>query len=167
MEENSPNSLENISQADWEKTPESVKRLVRSSIGRIEQLERQYEELKTENQLLFEQVKQNSKNSSKPPSQDLSKGFKIKEQKQSGKKRGAQLGHEGHERQLYPIEQCQSVEDYYPGECIYCGEKLHGEDAQPYRVQIAEISIVVPEVCEHRFHALSCEQCGVFHPRLG
>jgi len=51
MEENSPSSIEEVSQADWEKTPESVKRLVRSLIGRIKQLERQYEELKAENQL--------------------------------------------------------------------------------------------------------------------
>lgn len=161
MEENSPNSIDEISQADWKKTPESVKRLVRGLIGRIEQLELQYEELKAENQLLREQVKQTSQNSSKPPSQDMSKkGFKPKEQKKSGKKRGAQPGHEGHERPLYPIEQCQSVEEHYPDECIYCGERLHGKDANPYRIQIVEIPKVVPQVCEHRFHGLRCEWCG-------
>jgi len=160
MEENSPSSIEEVSQADWEKTPESVKRLVRSLIGRIKQLERQYEELKAENQLLREQVKQNSKNSSNPPSQDMSKGFKPKEQKKSGKKRGAQPGHEGQERPLYPIEQCQRVEEHYPDECIYCGESLNGEDVNPDRIQIVEIPKVVPEVGEHRFDALVCKQCG-------
>lgn len=64
MEETSPNSIEEISQADWEKTPESVKRLVRSLMRRIEQLERQYEELKAQKQLLREQVNKNSQNSS-------------------------------------------------------------------------------------------------------
>lgn len=160
MEEKPLNLIEEISQADWEKTPESVKRLVKNWIGRIEQLEQQYEELKAQNQLLKEQVKQNSKNSSKPPSQDVSKGFKVKEKQESGKKRGAQPGHEGHERPLYPIEQCQSIENHYPNECFHCGGRLDAEDTQPYRIQVVEIPKIVPQVSEHRFHALSCEQCG-------
>ncbi|MBW4541844.1 MAG: hypothetical protein KME43_22265 [Myxacorys chilensis ATA2-1-KO14] len=41
---------------------ESVKQLVRSLVLRIEQLERQYEEFKAENELPRSQVKQNSKN---------------------------------------------------------------------------------------------------------
>lgn len=160
MKESSPTPMAQISAADWEKTPESVKRLVKNWVERIEQLERQYEELQAENQLLKEQVKQNSKNSSKPPSQEVSKGFKAKKPNKSGQKRGAQAGHEGHQRPLYPIEQCQIVEDHYPDTCISCGEKLDGEDTQPYRIQIVEIPKVVPQVCEHRFHTLVCEQCG-------
>ena len=69
MSENVPNRLDEISEADWAQTPESVKRLVWSLLGRIEHLERQYEELKAENALLREQMKQNSQNTSKPPSQ--------------------------------------------------------------------------------------------------
>jgi transposase len=49
MSQNVPNRLDEISEADWAQTPESVKQLVRSLLGRIEQLERQYEELKAEN----------------------------------------------------------------------------------------------------------------------
>ena len=133
---------------------------IEQSVGRIEHLEQQYEELKAENQLLREQVKQTSKNSSKPPSQDVSKGFKVKGKQESGKQRGAQLGHKGHERRLYPIEQCQSVEEHYPDECLQCGGRLKGEDTQPYRIQVIEIPKIVPQVSEHRFHALSCERCG-------
>ncbi|MBD3887589.1 hypothetical protein IFO70_39305 [Phormidium tenue FACHB-886] len=170
MEENSPPPIDEISPQDWETTTESVKRLVRkwleqiAEIGqlmeRIEQLERQYEEVKVENQLLKERVQQNSQNSSKPPSQDQGKGFKVKEKRQGKKKPGAQPGHEGHERPLYSVEQCQSVEDYYPSECIHCGEPLAGEDHEPYRIQNVEIPQVVPEVREHRFRALRCQQCG-------
>lgn len=160
MEQTPANSIEEISQSDWDKTPESVKRLVVTLLGRIEQLERQYEELKAENQLLKEGLKQNSKNSSKPPSQDIGKGMNAKEKKQGKKKLGAQPGHEGHERPLYPIEQCQSVEEHYPSECVYCGESLTGEDHEPYRIQIVEIPKVVPQVSEHRFHALQCQRCG-------
>lgn len=67
MSETVPASMEQISDSDWAQTPDSVKR---SLLGRIEQLERQYEELKAENAMLREQMGRNSQNSSKPPSQD-------------------------------------------------------------------------------------------------
>jgi transposase len=167
MEENPAHLINDVSQADWNKTPESVKRLVANLIEQIgqfarqlEQLENQYQELKAENQLLKEQVQQNSSNSSKPPSQDRGKGFKPKERKQGHRKPGGQPGHEGHERPQYSVEQCQSVENHYPNVCIDCGEPLVGEDRDPYRIQTIEIPKVAPEVREHRFHALCCQRCG-------
>lgn len=160
MSENVPNPINEISEEDWAQTPESVKRLVRSLLGRIEQLERQYEEVKAENEVLREQVKRNSKNSSRPPSQDVSTGFKPYEKKAKGKQRGAQFGHEGHENKLYPVEVCETVEDYYPERCIECGEVVQGSDSAPYRVQKVEIPPVAPVVSEHRFHGLTCERCG-------
>jgi transposase len=160
MTENLPSSIDKVSQADWDKTPESVKQLAQSLIGRIEQLEGKYETLKAENQLLKEQVKQTSQNSSKPPSQDNSKGFKAKEKQQGKKKPGGQPGHMGHERALYPVEQCQSVEEHYPDRCIACGEALMGNDSDPYRIQVVEIPVVEPHVSEHRFHSLQCQRCG-------
>lgn len=171
MDEKQPNSIAGISPEDWAATPESVKRLVGNLMGqierltelvsRVETLEQQQEALKSENQLLKEQVKQNSKNSSKPPSQDMGKGFKAKPKETAKRKPGAQSGHEGHERRLYPIEQCQSVENHYPERCIECGARLTGEDAQAHRIQIVEIPPIKPQVSEHRFHCRQCEQCGV------
>lgn len=167
MQEKQPNLIAEISPADWAATPESVKQLVTNLMGQVEQLvqrvgslEQQQEGLKAENQLLKEQVKQNSKNSSKPPSQDMIKGFKAKPKEASKRKPGAQQGHQGHERRLYPIEQCQSIENHYPGRCIECGARVRGEDPQPHRIQIVEIPPVHPQVSEHRFHCLECEQCG-------
>jgi transposase len=160
MEENLPNFVNEISQADWEKTPESVKQWVRDWNGRIEQVERQCEALKAENQLLKEQLQQNSRNSSKPPSQDRGKGFKGKAEKLGKKKAGGQPGHEGHERPLYPLEQCQSVREHYPETCVECGAALTGSDSQPYRIQIVEVPKVKPQVSEHRFHCLCCQRCG-------
>jgi transposase len=131
MDENLPPEISEISSEEWQQTPESVKRLVMQLleqmgqvgrlVERIEQLERQYEEVKSENQLLKEQLQLDSKNSSKPPSQDRGKGFKSKEKSLGKKQRGGQPGHEGHERRLYPIEQCQVVEEHYPETCIECG----------------------------------------------
>jgi uncharacterized protein with von Willebrand factor type A (vWA) domain len=51
MEENYLNSVQKISQTDWEKTPANVKRLISSLIGRIEQLEQNHQELKVEDRL--------------------------------------------------------------------------------------------------------------------
>lgn len=113
MSETVPPSIQQISDSDWAQTPDSVKRYL---LGRIEQLERQYEELKAENAMLREQLGRNSQNSSKPPSQDQGKGFKPKEKK--GKARGAQFGHVGHEAKFYPLEACESVEEHYPEYCI-------------------------------------------------
>jgi transposase len=165
MSKNEPYSINEISPEDWEKTPESVKRLITNlmeQLGRrIEALEEQCAALKAENQMLKEQLQRNSKNSSKPPSQDIAKGFKARPKTEGKNKRGGQAGHEGHGRGLYPIEQCQSVEDYYPERCIECGEVLRGTEGEPYRVQIVEIPKIIPQIAEHRFHCRGCEHCGV------
>lgn len=170
MAEDQPNSIADISPEEWAATPESVKRLVASLVGQVEQvgslvnrvetLERQQEALKAENQLLKEQLQQNSRNSSHPPSRDQAKGFKPKTKQPSRRKPGAQPGHEGHERLLYTVEQCQRVEDHYPSACIHCGSRLVGEDPEPYRVQQVEIPPIVAQVSEHRFHALRCACCN-------
>jgi len=156
--------MDEVSQVDWEKTPESVRQLLVKLLGRIEQLELQYEALKEENQLLKEQLKQNSKNSSRPPSQDIGKGFKAKAKAKKGRSQkqvGGQPGHEGHARALYPPEMCERIEEHYPDRCIECGARFRGkEEGEPYRIQIVEIPKVEPEVREHRFHALRCEVCG-------
>lgn len=52
MEEPSPISIEQISEADWEKTPASVKQLVRVLMERVTQLEKRLAELEADNQQL-------------------------------------------------------------------------------------------------------------------
>lgn len=102
MEELIPEIIEQISDADWEKTPSSVRRLVEVLVKRIEEHEQQLKQLAGEKQLLQEQGKRNSSNSSIPSSQDQGKGFQSKRQPKSGKKRGGQPGHEGHDRPSIP-----------------------------------------------------------------
>jgi transposase len=165
MSKSDPHSINEISAEDWEKTPESVKRLIKNLMEqmgrRFEALEGQCAALKAENEMLLEHLQRNSKNSSQPPSQDIAKGFKAKPKAEGKKKPGGQAGHEGHGRALYPIEQCQSVQDYYPKRCIECGEVLRGTEGEPYRVQMVELPKIVPQVAEHRFHCRECEHCGV------
>lgn len=154
MENQPPNFIAEISDADWEKTPESVKRLVGQLLERIAALEERQQQLE-------EQLKRNSQNSSQPPSQDVSQGFKPKPKEQGKKRRGAQPGHEGHPQKLYAPEACAGIEEHYPSHCCGCGESLSGSDAAPQRCQIVEIPALRPIVVEHRFHALDCPSCGV------
>lgn len=167
MEEQHPRYGQEISEEDWERTPTSVKHLVGELLKRVEQLERQLGELQEQNQLLREQnqllqerVKRSSANSSQPPSQDPPQVGKLSRKAKSGRKRGGQPGHRGHERHLYPLEACQSITDHYPHVCRCCGASLRGEDPSPYRHQVVEIPPLNPQVEEHRLHQLRCQHCG-------
>ena len=154
MENQPPNILAEISDADWQSTPESVKQLVGKLMERIVALEQRQAHLE-------ELLKRNSKNSSQPPSQDAPQGFKPKPKATERKHRGGQAGHEGHSAKLYPPEECAVIEEYYPSHCCACGAGLSGSDAVPQRCQIVEIPPLQPIVVEHRFHALECPKCGV------
>ncbi len=146
--------LAEISDSDWDATPESVKKLVKKLIERNQDIE-------AGNEQLSEQVNRNSQNSSQSPSQDHPKGFKKKAKVKSKRLRGGQAGHTGYQQQLYPPDQCQEIQDHYPIHCCQCGHELTGEDATPIRHQIVDIPPLKPEVIEHRFHALECPCCGV------
>jgi len=167
MDEQSAICTEPISGADWERTPISVKRLVKGLSERIERLEQKLEELRWENQQfrienqhLRERLNRNSSNSSQAPSQDGPGDFKAQPKEKSGRARGGQPGHQGHPRKLYPPEQCQQIKEHYPDRCWRCGRTLSGEDPEPQRCQIVELPPLVPIVTEHRFHALGCACCG-------
>ena len=150
-----------ISIEDWEKTPIAVKELVVQLSEKIEQLEQKLRELEKSNQELTEKVNRNSKNSNSPPSSDLPQVEKKKSKKTRGKKRGGQPGHQGHRRELYPIEECEKVIDYSPSRCKCCGEELIGEDKTPYRHQVVEIPPIKLQIEEHRLHQRQCSHCGV------
>ncbi|MCL1476025.1 IS66 family transposase [Argonema antarcticum] len=159
MEQKTATIIEQIPPDDWEKTPASVKKMVELMAQRIEILEKQAIELIEVQEQLVEKVNKTSKNSSSPPSSDPP-GFGHKSKKKTGKKRGGQPGHEGQNRNLYPIEKCTRVIEHHPLKCSCCGERLNGVDPKPYRHQIVEIPPIEPIVIEHRLHKLACERCG-------
>lgn len=149
-----------LPRADWESTPPSVQALVRALLATNTQLQAQVAQLSERVSHLEEQVKQNSQNSSRPPS---SEGFGKSKPLKKGRgprKRGGQSGHAGHSRDLYPIESCAEVIEHYPLECKDCGVALSGEDSEPYRHQIVELPPITPIVIEHRLHQLECAHCG-------
>lgn len=135
-----------IPRADWEKTPESVKNVVRNQEQRIAAIE--------------ERLGLNASNSSIPPSKQPPQAKEKKQEKGGRRKRGGQKGHKGFTRHLYEPSECSEIIDHQPETCKHCQAPLTGEDSQPYRHQIVEIPPVAPVVTEHRLHALTCGCCG-------
>lgn len=146
--------------SDWEETPPSVKELVEKMGQRINQSEQELANKEAQIQELLEKINRTSNNSSSPPSSDPPNVEKARKKKKSVKKRGGQPGHKGHSRFLYEPSECESVLNHHPITCSCCGEKLSGEDANPYRHQIVEIPPIKPIVVEHRLHQLVCDICG-------
>lgn len=142
-----------IPEADWEKTPASVK-------GRMEEMKQLIAELEVKQQELLEKLNRTSKNSSSPPSADPLNAKKKAVKKKSGLKVGGQPGHKGAIRFLYSESDCAQVINLKPELCSGCGSPLEGEDANPYRHQHIEIPPIKPIIIEHRLHQLECGECG-------
>ncbi|WP_373526614.1 IS66 family transposase [Nostoc sp.] len=160
MDKNCLNYGIEISDSDWEGTPASVRQLVEKMGQHIQKSDQELADLKAQQQELLEKINRTSNNSSSSPSSDPPSAQKPTEKKKTGFKRGGQPGHKGHSRFLYEPEDCKEVLNHRPETCSCCGEKLSGEDADPYRHQIVEIPPISPIVIEHRLHQLECLSCG-------
>jgi transposase len=136
-----------------DRTPPEVIRLLVELFDRIEKLER-------ENARLKALLKQNSSNSSKPPSSDPPGHKRKPPQPRSGRARGGQPGHPRHKRPLVPPEQVDQIVACRPTNCAGCGVVLVGNDPQPKRHQVAEIPPIQPHVTEYKIHTLACPRCG-------
>ncbi|MEG5164574.1 DUF6444 domain-containing protein [Microcoleus sp. AT3-A2] len=99
MEKTVPELIAAISPSDWAQVPQSILELIYELVRRTDKLEEEMAQLRTENELLKEQVARTSANSSQPPSKNP-QGFKPNRKESTGKKRGGQLGHIGSQRKL-------------------------------------------------------------------
>ena len=101
-------------------------------------------------------VKQNSGNSSKPPSSDLGRKRKPAVEP-SGHKRGGQPGHAGQSRELAPPEEVDVVVDQDPEVCENCGESLEqAPRLDAYLRQITETPWFKAFVKEFRLWLKAC-----------
>ena len=167
-----------ISEADWNSTPQSVKTVVVAlqhqvrlleirftaydkKLAALEEKDAEIENLKTEVAALRERLGQNSTNSSLPPSSDAPHHSRPSRREPSGKKQGAQAGHQGSGRDLKSVEEVDRIVDFRPTRCRQCGRRLKGDDPQPARRQVMEIPPARVEVSEYRRHTLCCRTCGV------
>jgi transposase len=106
-------------------------------------------------------LKQDSTNSSKPPSSDPPTTKPVPRTEPSGRKRGGQPGHDKHERTLVPPERLTGIEVVKPESCLACCRPLSGDDPEPYRHQVFDLPKVTPTVHEYQLHTLPCA-CGHF-----
>ena len=112
--------------------------------------------------------KQNSTNSSKPPSSDglagepRTRGRKHK----SRRKPGGQPGHLGHHRRLVPTCAVDVIEVRLPDHCGHCGARLPQQPQQvvtqgePRRHQVTELPPIQAHITEYQFPNAVCGRCG-------
>jgi len=113
--------------------------------------------------------KQNSRNSSKPPSSDgLAGESRVRgraHRKPSGKKPGGQPGHPGKHRPAAAPERVNEFHTVLPEQCGHCGHGLgqHLEEVQTrgdvHRHQVVEIPAIAAHVIEYQCHRVICPQC--------
>jgi transposase len=112
---------------------------------------------------LERRVKRSSRNSSQPPSADPPSSPPRRGKDPSGRKPGAQLGHEGKGRELLPISAVDEVIVHWPSACD-CGH-VFGEGelvavGGPVRHQVEELPRLAMTVSEHRCPRVRCPDCG-------
>jgi len=101
-------------------------------------------------------------NSSLPPSTQHPHA-KPKRSKRGGRKRkrGGQNGHQKHQRELIPSEECDDIIPLRPDACRRCGKPLTGMDPEPIRHQVWELPEIKPIVTEYQQQRLACPCCGI------
>ena len=108
---------------------------------------------------LEDQLSLNSRNSSKPPSSDISKRS-ISVKGKSNRKSGGQPGHKGHKLEMSSSP--DQVHSYEVGACGDCGKDLSSEGVESVvRKQIWDLPPQGIEVVEHQLLVKRCPDCGI------
>jgi transposase len=136
---------------------EAVVEVLLAMDRRIQQLEARVEKLER-------QLASNSRNSSAPPSSDPPGSPRPRRGKdRSGRRAGAQPGHEGHGRELLPTMAVDEVIEHWPARC-QCGHVFASSERmalrEPRRHQVEELPELSVRVTEHRCERLRCPDCG-------
>jgi transposase len=112
---------------------------------------------------LERRVNRSSRNSSIPPSADQPASTPKRGKDPSGRKQGAQLGHEGKGRPWLPAWVVDRVVEYWPERCE-CGHALTLEErvavGEPVRWQVEELPVTQVQITEHRAARVRCPGCG-------
>ena len=127
-------------------------------------LEKEVAELRREVAELKALLGRNSSNSSTPPSCDPPAAPPRPPKPPTGRRRGGQVGHRGHHRELLPPGRVDDVVEHLPASCRHCHAALPRaagpHDPPPHRHQVWELPPLAAVVTEHRGHARTCPRCG-------
>lgn len=137
-----------------------LRELLAAKDTQIEALTGQLEELRAQVADLAAQARQNSKNSSRPPSSDgLGKPAPKSLRKKTGRKPGRPKGQPGATMEL--TDHRDHVIRHEPPACRKCGTGLAGaRETGAERRQVTEIPPVKAEVTEHQMIEMECPCCG-------
>ena len=112
---------------------------------------------------LERQLGRSSRNSSQPPSQDPPGVAPRRGKDRSGRKQGAQIGHEGKGRELLPSAAVDEVVVHWPAGCG-CGHVFVQSElvaaGDPARHQVEELPVMAVTVTEHQCQRVRCPGCG-------
>lgn len=151
--------MEDESQIDWKKSCLEWKEKCLEWERRYYDLLKRFEALEAEVKQLREQLATNSKNSSKPPSQDPFRSKRAS--KPSGRKQGGQPGHPGHHRSVVSPDQVAKTVDLFPSSCPNCASVAFGSQAIAIECrQVFELPEINPDVTQYNIHTCRCEKCG-------
>lgn len=112
--------------------------------------------------------KQNSTNSSKPPSSDGLAGEPRQRgrRQKSRRKVGGQPGHRGAHRRLVSAEKVSEIRPVLPEQCQHCGYTLPAriEEVKTIgavqRHQVTELPPIQARIVEYQCHRVMCPECG-------
>lgn len=139
------------------RTLEEAQQVIARQQEQIAELQRQVEEL-------VAKLGSSSRNSSKPPSSDSPEQRSQRpKRKPSPRNRGGQPGHPRHERALFPPEQVNRVEQYFPTNQCECGGSVAIDWDNPYQHQVFDLPPPPLDVTEHQFYRGVCQGCGQRH----
>lgn len=126
----------------------------------VQSLFAQIEALRTEVQVLRDQVNKNSRNSSKPPSSDgLQKPRTSSLRPKGAKKNGGQEGHLG--ATLTAVENPAHTLLHPVETCVHCNTSLESVEAfEVEKRQVFDIPPLQIEVTEHQAERKTCPGCG-------
>ena len=122
-----------------------LRRQLAAALARIAELERQ--------------LGRNSRNSNQPPSADPLSDSPRPSKSPTGRKKGAQPGHEAHLREMLARDQVDRLIPLKPTACARCGKRLEGDDPCPRIHQVVEFPKIKPHVTQYEQHELPCD-CG-------
>ena len=157
-----PRQLFGISDADWRKTPPSVRLAVQSLLDIVRAQSAQIRALQTQVRELQTKVGQSSRNSSKPPSSDPPSLPPPPPRPARGRKAGGQPGHPGQHRPLVPPDQVDDIVALSPEQCPTCRTALARDlppVTPPRRRQVWELPPLVPHITEYQQHTVCCPTC--------
>lgn len=158
-----------------------VERLRRELDEKDRQIRRQAEEIARQQQQIADAEKQiadlerqlalrkqNSTNSSKPPSSDGLAGEPRPRgrRRKSRRKAGGQPGHRGAHRPLVPVERVDEIQSILPEQCRHCGHALPEQIEQVQTVgaaqrhQVTELPPIQARIIEYQCHRVICPECG-------